>query len=301
MNLLPDFVQIRPLPPTPEGWHRHDYAALADGALAVASVDRDFAAIPQKTLFRDWPNARLRLCRFDGERLDEAIVIDGMTWPFVNRFADGRWVVVSGWATPGESNVRLFAPDGSLLNSFETSEASLIACATDGLIWFGYSDQQIFGASPGPDDSWPASTSGLAAFDENGLCQRRFALDNYSIAQCYALTTTGEEAWACTYTDFPILRLVGGEVRCWNNRVVGARAIAAGDGHVILAGGYNENKNRVTLLRLDEKEAEPIAELRLPGAAGVEPFLGGTDGVLHVVDREQWSRIAIKDWLSALG
>jgi hypothetical protein len=298
---LPKFVSApRLLPSSPPGWHYCNYAVLVDGTLALVRVNRDVRAAPQSHQWQEWPDARLRLSCFDGETESAAIEVSAARWPEIDRFTDGRWVVVATRAHRGDPNARLFAVDGSLINSFEIGDGvEQIACAPDGRIWVAYFDEGIFGVAD-PDGSWPPASSGLAVFDALGKCQWRFALEGYSIADCYALSTSGQEVWASPYAEFPVFCIEGAGVRSWKNSIVGARAITAGNGHVVLAGGYKDNANRVSLLRLDKHEAMPVGELRLPEIAGSTSFLRGRDGVLHAVIGDQWLRIAIADWLAAL-
>ena len=203
-------------------------------------------------------------------------------------------------AERGEANARIFAADGSLLNTFEVGDGvEQIAGASDGRIWIGYFDEGIFLAGKNADGSWPPASSGLAAFDANGECQWRFASEGYYIDDCYAVSASGPTVWACTYQDFPIIRRDETGVRRWKNGVAGAHAIAGRGDHVILGGGYNDDKNRVALLRLDTVEALLVAEFRLPSVAGNPRFTRGRDGILHAVTGDLWLRIDIENWLTA--
>ncbi len=60
-----------------------------------------------------------------------------------------------------------------------------------------------------------------------------------AISDCYALNVDGDTAWACYYTDFPVVRVQAGTITGWHNTIAGgAKAIAVAGGIVALSGGY---------------------------------------------------------------
>lgn len=82
---------------------------------------------------------------------------------------------------------------------------------------------------------------------------------------CYALNVTREYAWACPYTDFPIVSMaMSGALREWSNpTITGATALAVHDNKIALVGGYEGNRHRVALLELKERHAEVKAITQL--------------------------------------
>lgn len=171
-----------------------------------------------------------------------------------------------------------------------------IRCAEDGSIWVGYFDEGIFSGAE-QDGSWPISSYGIVRFAPNGEVLWKFNWQEHpdiSIDDCYALTLDGNTLWSCTYTDFPIIRVERGAVSHWRNEISGARALAVNGDHVLLAGGYNENADRIALLRLGTDRAEQIGEWHYPPLRrNVARLLQGQGGILHVVGEGRWIRIGL--------
>jgi hypothetical protein len=138
-----------------------------------------------------------------------------------------------------------------------------IRVAGDGMIWTSYFDEGVFGnygwGRPGPE---PIGASGLVAFTQQGKVQWSYDSDaagTDSICDAYAMNVAGDDdVWLYFYTEFPIVRITGGEYRAWKFGVGGARAIAIRDKRVVLSGDYN----RLGLAR--------IVDLREDGTAVVQ-------------------------------
>jgi len=302
MHSLPDFVTTQPLPAPPAGWWDYDHAVLNDGALALVRIDRNLMDKKPPGHPRWWSGVRLRLSSIFGDAESGAVETQASWWPRVSRIADGRWLVAAARADEGDRNARIINTDGSGALSFAIGDhVSSIVCTPGGAIWVGYGDESAGG------DSMPAG-SGLAAFDAAGECRWLFDSDSYEIWDCDALSATGEDIWACTYDDFPIIRVRDGQIRSWENEIRGASALAADGDYVVLAGGYPTfqglnnvaTDDRIVLLRLDERRAVVVAELRLPAIAERDAFLCGRDGALHIVVGGSWLRLAVKDWASTV-
>jgi hypothetical protein len=282
-----NLVKASPLPRPPLGWFNYGYAALNGGYLALVRANHDFRNLPREIQSLRWPNARLRLSSLDEGVETDATEVPTSEWPIVDRLADGRWLVVAARARPGDMNGRLFDARGAPAGSFAADDAvRRVACTPAGVTWIGYFDERD-------------NASALIAFDGRGEQMWALAGEPYAL-DCYALSATGDEAWACTYPDFPIIRVAGTVAQSWMNDIDGASAIAGKDKHVILAGGYNADKGRVVLLRLGVR-AEPVATFHWPAIMNRPVFVGGRDGVLHAVADGQWLRLAIGDWVAALG
>lgn len=87
---------------------------------------------------------------------------------------------------------------------------------------------------------------------------------------CYALNVSGTAAWACPYTDFPLVEIRPNRpdrpVTVWANRVRGARAVAVHGDRVAFYGGYGEERDRLAHGELTETPVEPtdVGLLTLP-------------------------------------
>lgn len=297
-----------PLPPTPEGWFDYGYTALADGRLALIRTRKDvhaehtrwWEAVNGGDQSRKYPklwDADMRLSIFDGAvETDVAVMLSG-AHPIVDQMADGRWLVAGSRAQEGEKNGRIHAVDGQVEHTMILGDGiENLLCSADGTVWVGYFDEGIFGG-PNKDGSWPVSSGGIVQFDATGTPLWSFnkqVRENHSVADSYAMTLSGTDLWACFYTDFPIARISGGKPVFWSNSVAGAKAIAVKDDIVLLAGGYSEDANRITLVKLDGESSRELGSLRYgkgkPGAAGL---LKGRGSVIHIVSDGVWSKVPV--------
>jgi|SRR5579872_216924 len=309
MSKLDDLVSetTTPLPPAPAGWFDHRYALLCDGQLALVRADRDFhfelARWHERVRGGDrqaqHPNprgARLRLSRFDGTTEAGAIEVPFGHWPTVDCLADGRWLVASVRAAPEESNAHLFTADGTPAGVFAMGDGiNHIRCAPDGTIWVGYFDEGVF-SNPHKDGSFPVSSSGIARFDRDGSVLWRFNGEDRKlfVIDCYAMALDGNTLWSCPYTDFPIVRVRDGVVDRWKNDIAGASAIAVDGDHVLLAGGYKENANRIALLHLAGDRARSLGKWRFPGwQQSTAHLMQGQGDTLHIVSPAGWTRLSV--------
>jgi hypothetical protein len=118
---------------------------------------------------------------------------------------------------------------------------------------------------------------------------------------CYALNAIEDEAWACYYSDFPILRVGrNGECRVWSNAVNGAAAIAVDGDSVVLFGGYDEHASRIALLKLGDKTAEWIGELTLAGTKAARDQIVGRGDTIHVIGEQTWRHFTVGDIVAAV-
>jgi hypothetical protein len=281
-----------PLPAPPAGWFDYGYAALWNGNLALIRTDRDVRTeharwrgrVRSGDLYAQPPNlhdVRLRLSKFDGGAEFGAIEVPAEVWPKADCLADGRWLIAS-------TNARLFAADGTPAGTFAIGDGiNHIRCAPDGTIWVGYFDEGVLSGCP-------VSASGVARFGPDGSVLWRFEHADLSIVDCYALTLDGNTVWCCPYTNFPIVRVQDGVVQYWQNEVAGADALAVGDGHVLLAGGYKDESERIALVRLGADRAQLIGEWRFPRPErGTANLVQGQGETLHVVGEGRWSRLSL--------
>lgn len=180
---------------------------------------------------------------------------------------DGGFVVAAGRARPDEGHVQLFDALGRCRRTFRLGDGIAHLLADEvGDLWVGYFDEGVYG-----DDA--LSASGLRRFSSSGepLWAYRPVADSGWISDCYALNVTGRTAWACPYTDFPLLEIRAGDgVRVWKNPVHGAAGLAVCGDRVAFLGGYRERHGLLTECRLTETAVEVVAErllLRPDGGA----------------------------------
>ncbi len=332
MSTIPQGTIVA-LPPLPVGWHLVTAAVLADGGLGLLGADADLAHEHRRdatglTLGKPWDvaaRATARLWRFDGEALEDGPSFPLETpFPQMDRFNDGRWLVVAS-RMMDEPNARVLAPDGAVLACFRLGDGieHVGVDRRDG-IWVGWFDEGIFGNDEWhmPGEVWPPSSRGIGLFSAVGDYQPPAAFPKAVgiIADCYALNVMDEEAWACPYADFPVLHLRPDRpVRWWSNPIGGARALAVSGGHILLAGGYGADANRLALLALegdgDGAAARIVATSQLPLVPNVlEPgerseileyrpwryplLLAGRGDTIHLIQDGVWHRWRVPDALA---
>ena len=295
------------IPKPPAGWFDHRYMLLADGKLAILRTDSDIYGELHKwrtqglSPISDIWSGDTRISVFDGEVESDAIAMPTRPHPVLDRFRDGRWLVASARSGAHEKNASIFDRSGSVLREIVLGDAiEHVRCAPDGTIWVGYFDEGIYSLD-GKKGHWPISTHGLVKLDDHGSLIWSFLEQaDLRISDCYALAQNGDEIWTSYYSDFPIVRILNDKVAVWQNDVVsGANAIATDGTHVLLAGGYGENRSDLCLLELRAEEACMIGKSTLPATDEIAPSLvQGMGETMHVVSDGAWWQTSIHDVLA---
>ena len=295
------------LPSAPDGWYAVDYVPLCDrfGSLAfkattdIPAIVRHNRELVSKGLYDQQEpylaaDSRARLLS-SGEpgRLAE-FPLD-YPFPAFDRLPSSGWVVVNARCDPGEPNALLLTERGGVAGRFPVGDAVRQVQADDlGGVWVSHFDEGMRDAM---------GSAGIAHFDGSGRATWRANYDDRipSVDDCYALNVAGRDAWACYYSDFPILR-VGqhGECRIWTNEVRGAAAIAVAGDHVVLFGGYEDRRSRIALLKLRERGVERIGELKLMGPEVARNQAVGRDDTIHLIAEGQWRRFTVAEIVDAV-
>ena len=303
------------VPPLPEGWSVVNYAALADGALAILGANPDV----NKEWRRDADggmgdpygvaaSAQGRIWIFNGYDLKDGPAFPLLTpFPIVDRFPDGRWLVASARAIVG-ADARILSADGDELSRIHLGDGiERLKIDNTAHIWVGWFDEGVFGNEGWivPNLEWPPSCYGLAAFDEFGqvAAQASDLPQELAISDCHAVNVIDAAAYACTCGDFPIaLMSLREPLRWWTTELSGTRALAIQPPHVVAVGGYGEESDRAVLLRLEDQDVAVIREWRLPFKAGFPVSVSLVDGrgeVLHIVHEGLWHRWRVADFVAA--
>lgn len=289
------------------GWHLRGFSTLSGGALAVVGVDADLHAALQsdrasKTVGEVWrlaAQAHGKIWSLYDDQLIEALRFPLLEpFPIVDQFPDGRWLVVNARSN-GQGNARLFSVNGNQDRRIELGDGiEHMKIDAQQRIWVGWFDEGVFGNDNWrlPGSKWAPSAHGIAAFDDQGALVAHSTLE--SIADCYSLNVFGDEAWACTHTDFPIWRMHGGSERVWPTNLRGPRAIAVRYPYLLAAGGYGDEANRVQLLKLEEQSVHALGEWRLPlDDNNPATMIDGRGDELHVVQGQDWHRWRVADFV----
>ncbi|MFD7381913.1 hypothetical protein [Streptomyces anulatus] len=177
-------------------------------------------------------------------------------WPYLDRLPDGGFVVAASRARRYEDadQVQVFDALGREASSFSVGDAIEHMLVDEaGHIWVGHFDENPAGIrrwSPTGHIYWTSDDASIPG-----------------LFDCYALNVSGTTAWACTYTDFPLVEIRPDRpVRVWPNQVRGAKAVAIHGERVAFYGGYGEEMDRLTRGELTEASVEPtdVGLLTLP-------------------------------------
>ncbi|MFJ4898164.1 hypothetical protein [Streptomyces sp. NPDC088727] len=171
-------------------------------------------------------------------------------WPHLDRLPGGEFVVAASRARGCEDSnqVQVFDTLGRETSSFSVGDAiEHLLVDEAGHIWVGHFDE-----NPAGIRRWSA-TGRLTWTSDDAHIPGLF--------DCYALNVSGTAAWACPYTDFPLVEIRPDRperpVRVWANRVRGAKAVAVHGDLVAFYGGYREEQERLAHGELAETSVEP--------------------------------------------
>ncbi|MGW7433288.1 hypothetical protein ACWGIN_27575 [Streptomyces sp. NPDC054861] len=183
-------------------------------------------------------------------------------WPNLERLPDGGFIVAASRTRRNEDahQVQVFDALGRDTSSFSVGDAiEHLLVDEAGHIWVGHFDE-----NPAGIRRW--SATGRLAWTSDGA---RIP----GLFDCYALNVSGTAAWACTYTDFPLVEIRPDRhdrpVRVWANRIRGAKALAVHGDRVAFYGGYGEERDRLAHGEITEVSVEPTDTglLTLPDGA----------------------------------
>ncbi|MBT1093454.1 hypothetical protein [Streptomyces sp. Tu102] len=166
-------------------------------------------------------------------------------WPKLDRFPDGGFVVAASRARRNEeaNQVQVFDALGRETSTFSVGDAiEHLLGDEDGHIWVGHFDE-----NPAGIRRWSATGQ---------LCWTSDDARIPGLFDCYALNVSGTAAWACPYTDFPLVEIrpdrPGRPVVVRANRVRGAHAVAVHGNRVAFFGGYGAERDRIAYGELTE-------------------------------------------------
>ncbi|MFD7203759.1 hypothetical protein [Streptomyces sp. NPDC059893] len=211
------------------------------------------------------------------------------------------------WRPEGaDRNAIVYDADGHVVAEATLGDGVSHVFATHtGDIWVGYFDEGVYGnlGWGNPGTPAPIGEYGLIRFSSDLETQWRFPSHTSepwgAISDCYALNIDGDTAWACYYTDFPIVRVRDDVVTSWRNSVAGATALAVKDARVALLGGYGPHHDRLSVGTLDSEDLRVTDEYRIvlpdgsPLPKRAQVIGRGPD--LHVLSGDDWYRLGLED------
>ncbi|MET9275934.1 hypothetical protein [Kribbella sp. NPDC003557] len=171
-----------------------------------------------------------------------------VAYPHVQQFPDGAFLVVGArcsWTDSGpEQNAIVIGADGRIIRRGCLGDGlQHVQVAADGTIWAGYFDEGVFGnlGWGGPNSPDPLGAAGIVAWSR--VFEKTWELDPDEglVADCYALNVAPDAVWACTYTDFPVVRIADGHEQVHDTEdVTGPSGIIAAHDRVGLIGTYRD-------------------------------------------------------------
>lgn len=187
-------------------------------------------------------------------------------WPRLDRLPDGGFVVAAPRTRRYQDSdqVQVFDALGRETSSFSVGDAiEHLLVDEAGYVWVGHFDEN-------PDGIRRWTTTGQPVWSSYGA-------GIPGLFDCYALNVSGTTAWACTYTDFPLIEIrperTDRTVRVWANDIRGAHALAVHGERVAFYGGYDGERDRLACGEITETSVEPtgVGVLSLPDAPAPAP------------------------------
>jgi len=181
----------------------------------------------------------------------------------------------AGGAATADRNGVLYDADGQVVcESVLGDGIGHVLATSDGQVWTGYFDGGIYGNYGWGQDGTeePVGAYGIVRFSPDwrpsGATPRYTEVGPWdAVSDCYALNVDDVCAWACYYSDFPVVCIRDGAVTGWHNDIKGASALAVAGSRVALFGGYGPDHDRLALTELGADHARPAGQYRvvLPG------------------------------------
>ena len=194
--------------------------------------------------------------------------------PFVQRFADGRWLVIEDAGSGGKDNAFIFGSDGKPSHSFYAGWGmQRVQVDLAGGIWVGYIDEAVIGGEKhfGGNGLVRLNEAGDIEFGFNTRLRQLGGLAGASeVFDIYALAVDEQgRAWLCPYTEFFLAYVDNHDIQIVLHQapVPGADAIAVGGGYVAFFEGYDApgivtvlelETQRLRIIQLFGEESEPL-------------------------------------------
>lgn len=229
-----------------------------------------------------------------------------VAFPLLQPLPDGRVLVVGSrcrlLSSGPDLNAIVYDADGNVLIERTLGDGIEHVLATrDGEVWVGFFDEGVYGnfGWGEQDGAAPLGAYGLTRLsaDLTPAWQYPSHVDNTwgEISDCYALNVDGDTAWACYYTDFPVVRIHDDTVAGWRSTISGVRALAVAGSRVALFGGYGPDRDRLVVAEFGPERLRVTAQYRLVRPDGAplprETQVIGRGADLHVLVDDDWLRL----------
>jgi hypothetical protein len=223
--------------------------------------------------------------------------------PIIQKFLDGRWLIIEARTGPSTPNAFVFNTDGTLENKFFVGDGIQTALLDQlGKIWIGYFDEGIFGAfskmPPKESPYYRYGPSGLIRTDDRGKIEFAYneKFPNKLISDIESLTLDDKnQAWFCPYTDFFVASAAADDVTFVLPRAPTSlpTALSVGPHYFAFFGGYHQSSMvalvdrltlRVRLIQLHDKLGGTLSPIDI--ATRGARAIGVAAGQLYHLDQD---------------
>jgi hypothetical protein len=238
-----------------------------------------FASFPE-TRTTSRPQAALTAYTSGSMTPAHAVIMDDLpvAHPLVQALPNGEFIVVGarcGWTPEGpERHALVVGLDGAIQHDGTLGDGiEHMLVDNSGEIWVGYFDEGIFGnfgwGNPGPE---PLGSPGIVRWSPQFEKVWEYqGVDNYWLADCYALNVDTDRVWACPYADFPIVEVDSYRVTVHQTTdVSGPRGLLVAGENVALIGDYKYGGS-LLLGSLDGLNRLKKSELGMPDGRLIPP------------------------------
>jgi len=279
-------------------------------ALSATTTQPGWASFPDPQASRP-VTARVTLHRAAPAVTSVEIAELPLAHPTVQVLPDGHILLVGArcrWRPDGpDRNAIIYDADGQVIIEATIGDGvEHVLVSRSGHIWVGYFDEGVYGNYGWGDAGAPAplGATGLMRFTSNLEADWRYPADAQNawgaISDCYALNVDGDTAWACYYTDFPVICVQDGTVTGWRNSLArSVRAVVVTDTQVALYGGYGPDHDVLVLASRGQHQLDRLTEYRLvlPDRAPLPATMQavGRGAHLHLIDRIEWYQVNLDE------
>ncbi|KQZ70112.1 hypothetical protein [Nocardioides sp. Root151] len=258
--------------------------ALWADATARSDIEAHFESLGSASFPETRTSSRpqVALCAYRSASMApaHAVVLEELpiAHPLIQELPNGDFLVVGArcaWRPEGpERNALIVGHDGAVVHEGTLGDGIEHMLVDDsGGIWVGYFDEGIFGnfgwGSPGPE---PLGSAGIVRWSP--MFEKLWeyeAIDDYWLADCYALNVDSDRVWACPYTDFSILEIASDQATARaTTDVSGPRALLIAGEKVALMGDYKFGGS-LLLGNLDNLSRLKKSEIGIPDGRRMPP------------------------------
>jgi hypothetical protein len=279
-------------------------------ALRSATVQEGFARFANSTTPQP---ASSRIIRYRPGR-ETIVTVREMpvAHPMVQPLPGDRVLLVGArcrWRPEGpERNAFVLDPTGEVEAEATFGDGiSEVLTTPTGDAWVGYTDEGIYGNYGwGTPRVEPIGSCGIARWSADLQPMWRYPGNPTMgpVDDCYALAVDGEVAWACYYSNFPIVRIDAGAIEGWQNEITGVDCLVTDGSRAALIGGfYGADRDRIVLgdLTNDGFDVRSTARLVLDDGSDVPPaYWVGRGSDLHVFVGTHWYHARLDDLARAV-